>query len=75
MRHHLTAATLLIWYVKSDDGAESTRYLETIEPEAAYLVRKMGQWSVFQTEIHFYQWGADHRHHAERIVEAVSQEL
>ena len=75
MRHHLTAATLLVWYADRDNGAESTRYLETVEAEVAYLIRKSGQWPLFQTEIHFYQSNADHRRHAERIAEAVTGDL
>ena len=67
MRHHLTAATLFVWYADRDDGAKTTRYLETVEAEVAYLIRKNGQWPRFQTEIHFYESNADHRNLAGSI--------
>lgn len=75
MRHHRTSATLLVWYGDEDNGAQSTRYMETVEAEVAYLIRNDGQWPLFQTEIHFYQSNAEHRRHAKRIVEAVSRAL
>lgn len=43
--------------------------IETIEAEIVYLLRhRTGEWPAFQTEIHFYQSGDDHRREAEKVV-------
>ena len=72
LRHHLRAASLFIWYADHDRGPASSRELETVEAEVAFLVRQDGQWPRFQTEIHFYRSDAAHRRLAARVVRAVA---
>lgn len=67
-RHHLSAATLFVWFHPRVRGKPAMRDLETVEAEVAYLVRKGGQWPAFQTEIHFYPSRAAHRRAAKSVV-------
>lgn len=42
--------------------------VETIEAEIVFMIREMGQWPLYQTEIHFHPSNSDHRDIAKAIV-------
>jgi len=71
-RHALTSATLHVWYHENAKD-RSSRDVETVEAEVAFLVRTAGQWPLHQTEIHFYPSSEIHRTHAKRIFEFVAR--
>ncbi len=66
-RHIGSAAALDVWG-HTDALERNVREIETVEAEVVYLIRKAGQWPVFQTEIHFFQSTAEHRRQAAAIV-------
>ena len=67
-RHSFTKACLDVWCHADCDEHRSSREIETVEAEVAYLIRRAGQWPLFQTEIHFHPSDAIHRHAASVIV-------
>jgi hypothetical protein len=61
-RRDLTEANLDIWcHEDPPAGKKSCLDMETIEAEVVYLIRKAGQWPLFQTEIHFHPSSEAHR--------------
>lgn len=67
-RKHLAQAALDIWYLEPRRGINSKVDLETIEAELVFLIRKRGQWPMFQTEIHFHQSDKEHRNLAAEVL-------
>ena len=53
-RKCLTEATLDIWYLDAPANVDHVVEAETIEAELVYLIRTLGQWPAYQTEIHFH---------------------
>lgn len=72
-RHDFDHAHLDLWYqvqpASFPKGAEALRDIETVEAEVVYLIRQMGNWPAYQTEIHFHQSSDEHRYAARRIFE------
>lgn len=67
-RHHLTEASIDIWCHDDAPGENPILDFETIEAEVVFLVRRAGQWPLYQTEIHFHQSTTEHREVAARIM-------
>lgn len=67
-RHQFTAAHLDIWCDDEPDLNGSLRELETVEAEVVFLIRAIGQWPLWQTEIHFHPSEPGHRETAESIL-------
>lgn len=68
-RHALAQAKLHVWYHEDAGESRSSRDVETVEAEVAFLVRQAGQWPAHQTEIHFFPSSDVHRAHARRVFE------
>lgn len=76
-RHDFDHAHLDLWYQaeirkgeeEGKTAAASLLDIETVEAEVAYLIRQMGNWPAYQTEIHFHQSSDQHRYAARRIFE------
>jgi hypothetical protein len=68
-RHQAATGRLLVWCLPDGTVDEPKRFIETVEAELVYLVRKSGQWPRFQTEIHFHTSESRHRELAELIFE------
>ncbi|QIB53089.1 hypothetical protein G3M63_04300 [Pseudomonas sp. OIL-1] len=66
-RHKFTAAHLDLWCHTNPAGENDCLDIETVEAELVYLVRKSGQWPLFQTEIHFHPSSEVHRAIAAQI--------
>ena len=66
-RHEFTAAHLDLWCHANPASGNDCRDIETVEAELVYLVRKSGQWPLFQTEIHFHPSKEVHRAVAAKI--------
>jgi hypothetical protein len=60
-RHKFTEANLDVWCHQNAPAENSCLDLETVEAEVVYLIRKAGQWPLFQTEIHFHPSSEIHR--------------
>jgi len=69
-RHNRTTADLYDW-CQEDAPEGSSRDLETVEAEVAFLIRRAGQWPEGQTEIHFHPSQKEHREWAARIMQHV----
>ncbi len=67
-RHRFSEANLDIWCHKDAQSEKMSLDIETIEAEVVYLIRKAGQWPIFQTEIHFHPSNEEHRAVAAQIV-------
>lgn len=65
-RHSGSEATLHIWG-HADAVDRQHRDVETVEAEVVYLIRRSGQWPIFQTEIHFHPSNERHREVAAEI--------
>ena len=61
-RHKFTEVNLDLW-CHTDATTEKSNCLdiETVEAELVYLIRKAGQWPLYQTEIHFHPSNDEHR--------------
>jgi hypothetical protein len=70
-RHTHKTADLYVW-CHENAVDRSSKELETVEAEVAYLVRKAGQWPASQTEIHFHPSKEEHRKWAVDIVSHVN---
>ena len=66
-RHGFSEADLDIWCHKDPQPENVCLDIETIEAEVVYLIRKAGQWPLFQTEIHFHPSSEEHRAVASQI--------
>ena len=66
-RHNFSEANLDIWCHTNAPAENECLDIETVEAELVYLIRKAGQWPLFQTEIHFHPSGVEHRAIAARI--------
>ena len=53
--------TLDVWYLDQSSTKRAIHWLETVEAEVVFLLRKRGQWPAFQTEIHFHPSDNSHR--------------
>jgi hypothetical protein len=53
---------------------ESKRFVETVEAEVVYLIRKNGQWPRGQTEIHFHASHEEHRAAAAEIFQRLNSD-
>jgi hypothetical protein len=61
-----------IWIFQDVDEHDSNLYIETIEAEIAFLVRKDNdQWPKHQNEIHFHESTKEQRNIAETIVSKI----
>jgi hypothetical protein len=72
-----TEATLelFVWSLPGAASEDSREYLETIEAEFAYLVRKTtDQWPISQNEIHFHPSEKSHRQFATKMMEEMLEE-
>lgn len=67
VRHGNAKAVLSIW-CHMDAVDRNERDIETVEAEVVFLIRSLGQWPEFQTEIHFHQSTKIHRKIAEDIM-------
>lgn len=66
-RHQAAAATLSIW-AQTNAGADKQTDVEPLEAEVVFLIRRAGQWPLFQTEIHFHPSEDVHRRLALRVM-------
>ncbi|CAB3797387.1 hypothetical protein LMG28138_04236 [Pararobbsia alpina] len=71
-RSEMSTAVLDIWCHRDPPEQRPCLDIETIEAEVVYLIRKAGQWPLFQTEIHFHESSEEHRTWASQIVEKYS---
>ncbi len=60
-RHRVTSASLDIWCHTNPAHGNDCLDIETVEAELVYLIRKAGQWPLYQTEIHFHPSTEVHR--------------
>lgn len=60
-RGHFASATLDLWCHTDPSPNRDCVDMETIEAELVYLIRRAGQWPLFQTEIHFHPSSELHR--------------
>jgi hypothetical protein len=67
-RHHFEEVVLDLWCDTAPEKQNPMLDVETIEAEVVFLIRKMGQWPLYQTEIHFHSSRPDHRVAAKAIV-------
>jgi hypothetical protein len=66
---------LFVWSLSGAVSGDSREYLETVEAEFAYLVRKTtNQWPVSQNEIHFHPSEESHRRFATKMMEEILEE-
>jgi hypothetical protein len=66
-RRSFTTATLDVWCHTNPTAMNDCIDVETVEAELVYLIRKAGQWPLFQTEIHFHPSTEVHREVAAEI--------
>lgn len=66
-RHKFTTAHLDLWCHINPASDNDCLDIETVEAELVYLIRKSGQWPMFQTEIHFHPSTEVHRAVAAQI--------
>jgi hypothetical protein len=66
-RHKFTEAHIDIWYHRDATPENSCLDIETVEAEVVFLIRCVGQWPLFQTEIHFHPSSTEHRRVAAQI--------
>lgn len=66
-RHKFTSADLDIWCHTNAGSNNDCLDIETVEAELVYLIRKAGQWPLYQTEIHFHPSNDMHRAVAAKI--------
>ncbi|MBB3455228.1 hypothetical protein FHT86_003527 [Rhizobium sp. BK313] len=64
--------TLCVW---AHADAENRNHLdmETVEAELVFLIRRAGQWPLFQTEIHFHPSHEYHREVAKQMFDSYSR--
>ena len=69
-RHSISDAKVDIWAQEEPARVMGEILgIEIIEAEVVFLIRQMGQWPMYQTEIHFHQSSDDHRKWAAAIME------
>ena len=68
-RHGLAEANLDIWCHEDAPVDNPTVDVETVEAEVVFLIRRAGQWPMYQTEIHFHPSTAIHRDLAATIIQ------
>ncbi len=68
-RSEMSEAVLDIWCHRDPPVEQACLDIETIEAEVVYLIRRAGQWPLFQTEIHFHASSEEHRLWASTILE------
>lgn len=66
-RHNFSEANLDVWAQTDSASNNNCLDVETIEAELVYLIRRKGQWPLFQTEIHFHASSDMHRAWAAKI--------
>lgn len=66
-RHTLQTAVVDVW-AASEEGEAVTLDIETVEAELVFLIRdRLGQWPLFQNEIHFHPSEERHRRAAAHV--------
>lgn len=60
-RHKFSVAELDLWCHTNPGKGSDCLDIETVEAELVYLIRRAGQWPMFQTEIHFHPSTEVHR--------------
>lgn len=67
-RRSLRSADLHVWYLEGRENVDPLLDAETIEAEVVFLLRWLGQWPKYQTEIHFHPSERRHRELATQIL-------
>ena len=67
-RRTLKNADLDVWYFEGRHNVDPLLDVETIEAEIVFLIRSLGQWPRFQTEIHFHASEPLHRELAGNVL-------
>lgn len=68
-RHSITEAKVDIWGQEEPARVKGEILdIEVIEAEVVFLIRQLGQWPMYQTEIHFHQSSEEHRNWAAAII-------
>lgn len=67
-RRDYEEVALDVWCDMSPAKQKPMLDIETVEAEVVFLIRRMGQWPLHQTEIHFHPSDSRHRDAAKAIV-------
>lgn len=67
-RKKMSAAFLDVWCHEDAPSEKPCLDMETVEAEVVFLIRCIGQWPLYQTEIHFHPSNERHRTVAKEIM-------